>query len=489
MTFELPMLVQRVRDALPAGSEAHLVGGAVRDVLLNRPVTDFDFVLAAKARSSARAVANALAADFYTLDEERDAGRVIYQDGDAKIKLDFVARQGTDLEADLRVRDLSINAIAVDLRDPAKLIDPTGGAVDLLARRVRAASDTSFSADPVRILRAVRMAVSLGFRIEKDTSELMRRSASALVDVSPERLRDELFRMLTLQRPALALRVLDQLGAIQVVLPELTEMKGLEQSPPHVFDVWGHTLQVLEKLSLVTNLVGAPYPAAGASEFSAGIIVLRLGRYRSLLSELLAREPVDERSRQTLLRFAALFHDTGKPATKSQEADERIRFIRHEEVSVKLLRARAKALRLSNTELAYLETVVRNHGRPFSLTQTGKPPSRRAIYRYFRDTGEAGVDICLLSLADFLGKFGPELPQDELTVHLETLRTLLEAYFEKPHESVSPPALLNGDDLMTALDVSPGPKVGKILDALMEAQAAGEVDTREQALALARSLA
>jgi hypothetical protein len=128
------------------------------------------------------------------------------------------------------------------------------------------------------------------------------------------------------------------------------------------------------------------------------------------------------------------------------------------------------------------------HGRPFTLTQTGVAPTRRAIYRFFREAGEAGVDVCLLSLADFMGKYAADLPQDALTKHLETLRTLLEAIFEKPEEAVLPPPLLNGNELMKELNLQPGPKVGEILETLREAQAAGEVADRGQALALARNL-
>jgi hypothetical protein len=184
--------------------------------------------------------------------------------------------------------------------------------------------------------------------------------------------------------------------------------------------------------------------------------------------------------------LAALFHDTGKPGTRTIDPDGRIRFFEHEDLSVDIVKARAAALHLSNAEIDYLQTVVRHHGRPYALTLTGELPSRRAIHRFFRDAGPEGVDICLLSLADFMGKFGPEIPQTEFKEHLETLRTLLEAFYEKPQEAVAPPALLNGDDLMSKLGIQPGPKLGEMLTAIREAQAAGEVATAEDALAYAK---
>ncbi len=481
----LPPLVERVRAALPS-AEGYLVGGAVRDLMTNRPVVDFDFVLASKAIASARKVANALGADFYLLDESRDAARVLVSEDGRKVKLDFISFQGPDLNADLTARDLTINAMALALAAPDQLIDPTGGAGDLRTHTVRSASPASFASDPVRILRAVRIAVSFGFTIEKQTLAQMRASIPGLAQVSPERMRGEIFRLLEIPKLPLALRTLDQLGALEAVLPELAALKGVTQSPPHVYDVFEHTLRVIEKLWSALSVLGKTYATEGASEFTSGFVALKLGRYRNQLSELLSSETVPDRSRLTLLMMAALFHDTGKPATRSVDSDGRVRFFGHEDVSVDIVKSRALALHLSNAEIDYLQTVVQHHGRPYALTLTGELPSRRAIHRFFRDAGPEGVDICLLSLADFMGKFGPEVPHDEFKTHLETLRTLLEAYYEKPEEAVAPPALVNGDDLITKMGIKPGPKLGEMLAAIREAQAAGEVSTADEALSFAK---
>ncbi|HEX9596274.1 MAG TPA: HD domain-containing protein, partial [Anaerolineales bacterium] len=306
--------------------------------------------------------------------------------------------------------------------------------------------------------------------------------------VSAERLRDELFRLFQAPKLATSLRALDLLAALEPMLPELAVLKGVEQSPPHAFDVWEHTLQVVHKLEHLIALLGENYAPEGASDLHSGLVVLRLGRYRSQLSGLLARGPVPGRARRELLLFAALFHDAAKPAARSLEDGGRIRFIDHENLGATLVFQRGKAFHLSNAELDYLVTVVRHHGRPFALTQADAAPTRRAIYRFFRDTGEVGLDICLLSLADFMGKYGAELPQDALVEHLETLRALLEAYFEQLDQIVSPSPLLSGDDLIAELHLQPGPKIGALLEALREAHAAGEVQDRVEALALARGL-
>ncbi len=486
--LSLPPIVEQVRASLPKDQEIYLVGGAVRDLLLGRTLRDIDFAIPGKAIPLARKVAKALDADFYPLDPDRDAGRVIVNEElNSRLVLDFVGMQDNDIDRDLAARDVTINAMAIDLRQPDALLDPLGGAADLVAKQVRACSPQSFSSDPVRVLRAIRMAASFGLKIEKETRELMRAAASDLASVSPERTRDELFRLLLAPKRSASIRALDLLGALNPVFPELMPLKGLQQSAPHLFDVWEHSLHVLDGLEKVMMALAPEYPSEGASDLQSGLIVLSLGRYRQQLSQHLDSEIVMERPRRALLVFAALLHDAGKALTRSIGEDGRIHFYEHEARGAEMIAELADALHLSNAEKELLVTIVVNHMRPMQLTQTGELPTRKAIYRFFRATGDAGIDICLLSLADLLGKHGSEVPEDKLRAHLDTLRALFEAYYEHPEESVSPPILLNGDELMSEMNLKPGPKVGELLEALREAQATGVVTTRDQALSFAKS--
>lgn len=485
--FPLPPLVEQVRAHLPAG-QAYLVGGAVRDLLLGRRPHDFDLVVAGKAIPLGRKLANALGGDFYPLDAERDAGRILLTQDGRRLVIDLVAQQGASLEDDLRGRDFTINAMALSLAEPTALIDPLGGAADLQAKRLRAASPQAFRHDPVRILRAVRLATAFGLQLEPETRSALRAATSQLNSVSAERLRDEFFRLLEVPKPAAALRALDLLGGLDPLFPELAPLKGLEQSPPHVYDVWTHSLHVVDKLDLVFAALDESYPSEGVGDLVSGLIVLRLGRYRSQLSAHLGAELVPPRPRRALLLLTALLHDCGKALTRSEDAGGRIRFFGHDQRGAQLAQARAEALRLSSDECALVGASVAHHMRPFLLSQAGEVPSRRAIYRYFRDAGEAAVDVCLLSLADLLGKSGPELAEADLKRRLDTLRALLEGYYENAEQVVSPPALLDGNELMRELGLKPGPKVGELLEALREAQAIGKVADRPAALAFARSL-
>ena len=213
-----------------------------------------------------------------------------------------------------------------------------------------------------------------------------------------------------------------------------------------------------------------------------GLVSLRLGRYRQQIEEHLNTSINPDRPLRALLLVAALYHDTGKPGTFRRTEDGRIRFLEHEALSAKLARRRAKAWRLNNPEIERLETIVRHHMRPLLLAQAAEPPSLRAIYRFFRDTGPAGVDICLLSLADTLATYGATLPQTIWSKQLDTVHILLEAWWEQPQESVHPPALLNGHDLMQIFHLAPGPQIGHLLEEIREAQAAGELKSRDAAL-------
>jgi tRNA nucleotidyltransferase/poly(A) polymerase len=494
-----PPILGHVRSVLPEHLTIYLVGGALRDLLLGRPIRDFDFVVKQDAIKIARAVANSFPcagfgmikkADFYPLDTERDTGRVIVTGEDGKrTVLDFGAFRGSDLEADLSGRDFTLNAIAYNLSDNT-IHDPLGGAMDLKEKRLRACSPSTFLDDPLRILRGVRMAANFGFSILPEARKAMKESSNLLSMVSPERMRDELFRILAGSQPAACLRALDLLGALNLMLPELPALKGVEQPDPHVHDVWEHTLALLNHLEVMLKVLAPDYNPDTASDLYNGLLVLQIGRYRQQISNRLAADLTNDRSLRSLLFLAALFHDVAKPRVMKTDEKGQLRFWDHDQQGAEIAADRARALAMSNDETARLETIIRNHMRIFfhinRLVQDGRQPTRRAVYRFFRAVGSAGVDICLLTLADLRATYEQTLPQETWAAALDVVRLMLENWFEKPAESITPEPLLNGDDLMGELKLQPGKEIGEMLEAIREAQAIGEVSTREQALELAR---
>jgi putative nucleotidyltransferase with HDIG domain len=473
------------------GVRVWLVGGAVRDLLLGLPVHDWDFAVDHDALSLARSVADALVGGYFTLDAERETGRVVLADGsDGQQDLDFALLRGVDLEADLRARDFTVNAMALNAQD--HLIDPTGGREDLEDRLIRATSERVFRDDALRMLRAVRLEATLGFEIESHTEDWIRRDAPLMVVPSAERVRDEFMRLLNAFDAARHVRRLEALGLLPFFIPELPQLRDVRQTAPHRFDVWAHSLMVLDALEgvLTTGVAQQPGIPLGVDAPDAAWqdLARALHPYAERLDAHLAQDVSGGQTREALLRLAALLHDLGKPETWSEDAEGRVHFYRHEAVGADLAARRLGDLRFSREAVGLVKRVIEGHLRPLHLANAERL-TRRAIYRYFRALDDAGVDVALLSLADHLATWGPELAPERWARRLEVCRTLLHHYFERHEETVAPPPLLTGHDLIAVLGLQPGPQIGRLLDALREAQATGTVATRADALALVKELA
>jgi poly(A) polymerase len=486
LSFPYPEIIEKILINVPEDINIYLVGGTVRDILLSRPIHDLDFVLSGRTLEIGRRVANSLNAAFYPLDPERGTARVILTlTNNERLVMDFATYQGDNLEQDLLARDFTINSMAIPLRPPYKTVDMLGGVNDLQKGIIRASSKTSFLDDPLRVLRCVRLSVGFGFRILPETLQYLRESISQITNVSIERIRDEVFRILEGRDPHTAFRILEHLGVLEYIFPELTALKGTQQSPPHHEDVWIHSLKVMSKLNMVINLLSLQ-PAADSSEnWISGTIIFHLGKFRQQINQHLNSTPNADRSLRALLLFASIYHDSGKPLTQKIEADGKIRFLNHENVGAQAANQRARYLHLSNPEIDRVTTIVQQHMRPILLAQSNSLPTQRAIYRYYRSCRDAGVDICLLSLADTLATYGFELQPEAWTRQLDTVRILLEAWWEHPKERVSPPILVTGHDLMDQFALEPGPEIGRLLELIRESQASGELSTRKEAMEFA----
>ncbi len=464
---------------------AYMVGGAVRDRLLGRAIHDYDVAVPADALRLGRGLADALGGAYVTLDDEQPTARVLL----AEDQVDVAQWRGDSLESDLALRDFTVNAMAVPLdawADAEPLIlDPTGGRADLVARLIRATSENSFRHDPARLLRAPRFAAQLDGRIEPQTETWLRRDVPLLPNVSPERIRDELLRCLMLPGASGIVRHLDDLGLLPHVLPEVSELKGVTQRPPHTLDVYGHSLAALTQIEAILGALDLG-GVTGESKVAEA-----LAPYREPLRAHLLEEPVVGRPRWSLLKLVALLHDIGKPATRS-ERNGVVHFYRHEEVGEAMIGRVARRLRLSSRETAWLQRVVRHHLRPLFLSDQAAP-SHRALYRFFRDLGDAAPDVLLLSIADNRAKGAyaevPNAPRGDEPVLRFAADAMQLLYAEETPPVVAPPPLITGRDLIEGLHLPPGKQIGDLLEKVREAAAAGEVTTRDEALRLAQRLA
>ncbi len=473
------------------GIQSYVVGGFVRDVLLGRDTADIDIAVAADALEIAPKLATALGGKYVPLDRINRVARVILVNkGEpstkSQWKLDFSTVKGT-IEQDLARRDFTIDAIAVNLSQLGKdytdvpLIDPFNGWNDLHQGVIRTVAETAFESDAARLLRAVRLAAELGFSIDKETEALIQRQSYFITRVAGERIREELLRLLTVPQTGQLLPYLDKLGLITAMIPELAQTKGVEQPKEHFWNVFDHSL---ETVIAVDFLLRQGTWSKGSGEEYTNEEVLATVPWSAELAQHFTLEVSSGSTRRLLLKLAALLHDVAKPQTKAIDAQGRMRFLGHAKEGAVITATILERLRFSAKEVKLAETLVRHHLRPGQMGQN-EFPSHRAIYRYFRDTGEAGIDILFLSLADHLATRGPQLNMAQWQEHTKMVDYVLTQRFEQ-EALVVPPKLVDGHDLINIFGMSPGPTIGEFLEQVREAQASGELASREEALSYIR---
>lgn len=453
--------------------ECYLTGGFVRDALMGRATADIDVVVAGNAMELAREVARALEGRYVPLDEMNEIARVVLP----HLCLDLSTMRGS-IEEDLALRDFTIDAMAIDLKElpGAPIIDPCGGQHDLEAGVVRAVSEEAFLSDPARLLRGPRLAAELGFSIDGETKRQIERHHQRITHVAAERVREELCRLLAAPKAADWLRLLEELGLLFDIIPELARTKGAEQPKEHFWDVFEHSIQTVAAIEFVLRLEGSALYDNG---------VLALVPWSPALEEHFAQEVASGHSRRTLLKLAGLLHDIAKPQTRCLDERGRTRFFGHAKEGADTSGDILVRLRFSARERNMVETMIEHHLRPGQLGE--EMPSQRAIYRYFRDTGDVGIDTIFLNLADHLATRGPELEFEEWRGHAQQLAYVLEERLRQ-ESMVTPPKLISGHDLIDVFGMVPGPRIGQLLEAVREAQAAGEVTTREEAFSLIERL-
>ncbi len=453
-----------LRSAL-ADARAWVVGGAVRDELLGRPTDDYDLAIDGDPKPAARTLARATGAASFPLSEAFGAWRVVGREG---WHVDLVALAGGDLEADLRARDFTLNAMARPLQG-GDLVDPTGGRADLEARRLRMTSEQALHDDPLRALRAIRFAVELSLALEAETAAAVRRAAPRVADVAGERVFAELRRVVVATEPASGLELMSAYGLTEVVLPELEATRGVIQSDFHHLDVHDHSLEVLRYVAALER-----------DPRSVG-----LGRHADAIVALLAEPLADELTRGQAMRFAALLHDAAKPGTRDVTPDGRVTFIGHDAEGARLAVAVLRRLRTSQKLIDYVARLTRDHLRLGYMVHQ-QPLTRRSAWRYLEETAPYETDTTVFTVADRLATRGRNAGP-AIGAHLALVEEMLDHCLAR-RATGRPAPLLRGDELMRRLGVAPGPQLGRLLAQLAEDAYAGEVSSADDALRRAREL-
>ncbi len=458
-------LVVAVRRALGEGEGTWVVGGAVRDAALGREVADLDLAVAGDPGAAARAIAAELGEHAFELSAQFGTWRVVSHDRGWQV--DATAMRGASIDADLAERDFTIGAVAVPLPggDP---IDPFDGLGDLDRGVLRAVGEGSFAADPLRLLRAARLAAELGMEIDPATASLARAIASHAADPAGERQLTELRQLLGGPDPLRGLALLDELELTAVVLPELENLRDVEQGPNHHLDVHGHTLAVLEHTLEVE-----------------GDLDRFAGERAAEVAELLAAPLADGMTHGTALRFGALFHDIGKPAMRAEQGGY-ITFAGHDREGAEIVGGICRRLRASRRLTQHLQGLTLHHLRLGFLIPEA-PLSPRRVHEYLRATEPVAADVTLLTVADRLSARGAgSLASPEMVeAHLALARQMVAAALDWRRDG-PPPPLLRGDELASELGIEAGPELGELLAELEAAQYAGEIASRAEAVELAR---
>lgn len=440
-----------------------LVGGALRHYYLNTPSTDFDFAVDRDAIALSRQVARRIKGAFVLLDEEHGSARVVKNDCCATWTFDFTDWRGKGIAEDLHLRDFTINTFALDLKqitDLSKILSVKGAQQDLKKKTIRMVNSKVFKDDPLRLLRGLSLMATLGFKIEPKTLGQIKKDAHLISKVASERIREEIFKVLSSTRAHAALELMDKIGLLVQVMPQIAVMKGIKQGGFHHLDVWKHSMMVLGNIEKIALKI--------PDEKIKGYLQEKIG---------------GDHSRLALLKMAALLHDIGKPETRKPEG-QRMTFHGHEHVGARITRQVAKQLKLSVKERYFLEDAVGMHLRPGYLANF-KRPSEKAIFRYFRDTKQEAVSLAILAMADQAATKGPLTTQARHKHHTKICQMIIDRYFVKVQEKPKL-RLITGNDLIKVLKLKPSPLFGTILAKIEEAAALGKITTKPEALVLAK---
>ena len=317
----------------------------------------------------------------------------------------------------------------------------------------------------------------LDFVIIPETESLIKRDCGLIAGVSGERIREELLRLFAVPDSGKPAHYLDKLGLLTVIMPELIPARDTTQPVEHYWNVLEHSLNTVITVDYLLR--------RGSCEFGNPEILAAVP-WSDTLAKHFESEIGFHSTRATLLKIAALLHDIAKPQTKTLAEGERVRFIGHDKEGAGIAAGILERLRFSTKEIRLVDSAVKYHMRPTQLSQGEALPSRRALYRYFRDTGDAGIDILYLSLADHLATRGPKLDISLWKEHTKEVEFILEQYFNAA-ETIKPVRLIDGNDLINIFGLTPGPEIGELLEQVQEAIAVGEINSRDEALSYIRN--
>lgn len=449
-------------NIFPRKKGVYIVGGSIRDLLCGRTTLDYDIVVKGDPESFAKRLASRVSGRFIEIGKQgQTVRRVVTKD----ISYDIMPVNGMSIDEDLRLRDFTVNAMAMAVSS-GKLIDQLGGLRDLAAKTIRMVSDNVFRRDPIRLLRAYRLAASFDFTIDAETQRVLARDADLVTKSAGERIRDELHKTLQCSGSHAHLDRMARSGLLFKVFPELSDLANYRLPGtfhPNLFE------QTLDCLNSLENLL------KNCNQFSGESC-------NRLFQEM-------DAARATLLKWAILFHDIGKPMARTVNDGGTIHFYGHASKGAATAWEICRRLKFSKRQTGSIVFIIANHLRPFFIFQAGRKESRgkRAFIRFFMKCRDLTPDVLLHALAEYKGT-------KHMHRHLDThnfnkfIRLHIQYYYSvlRARASMSPP--LNGNDLINEFGLKPSAEFKIILRRVEEESLSRQVLTREQALKLVKEL-
>lgn len=437
----------------------YIVGGFLRDKILNREIKDYDFAVDGDAEEIAKLVADRLGGSFVDFMGDKGTYRVVAGDD----ILDFSNLKGKDIYEDLIHRDFTMNAMAmrlIDYFDPGLIIDPFNGLSDILNKKIRHVGIATFEEDPLRMLRAVRFASTYKFNIDENTKEYIRRNSGLISEVSPERIMAEIYTTLRNKDSHRYIWMMEDLKLIENIFEEVARMKEVGRCYYHVTDAWVHSIKALEEYEDIINSMRFPKDVY------------------NLVFEYLNRSLTSGNKVKDVLKLAVLFHDIGKPESIYIDTNNRIHFYTHDVKGEEVVRKLNARMKISKKESSLIRKLVLYHMKPI-MYFVNRGPSNKSLFNFFSELGDNAIGCLLLSQADFTatriasGKVG-EIPR-----YSEYIIRLLKRYIEFKETEKH---LLSPLDIIINFDLQDKRKLGQILYEIRKNRFYGDIEDKNDAI-------
>jgi len=454
------------------GTGVFMVGGYLRDFLLNKKSYDMDVCVSKSAQVFAKKLAKELNGKFIILDSANENYRVAVLKNEYLKYIDVSGMKGKKIEDDLKKRDFTLNALAVSINHfgdiKNNLIDLFKGYDDLKNKTVNAVSGIVFKQEPIRMLRCFRIASELDFTISKKTLSLVKKNAKLIKKAAPEMIKNEFFRVLSSNNSVKYIELMDEYGLLENIFPVIKEMKkSARKFYYHPKGLFQHTMLTLDSIEKILNGTGKYFKASNAD----------------LLKHLDVNYS-ENVNKKNLLKFIALFHDCAKPDC-AKKVDGKLRFLDHENIGADKIEVIMQRMKMGKKEIQYAKNIVSSHMRPSNLLKTGTA-TERAKLRLFRDIGENIPDLLIMALADWHSYKNLKVYSKKiLEMQQNKVSKFIDDYFETS-KKISEPKIIDGNILMKKLSLKPGKIVGALLKLIDERHEKKLISTEKQALSFAK---